>query len=417
MKNKFVFFFFIIFANISLVTAQSIQSCSTIVQDALTQMGTNCANLDSNSACYGHLGVSAEFVEDATVTFVAPADRAAITELETLTTAPLDEQTGVWGISVLRLTANIPNSLPGQGVVFIMVGEATLTNEVAEENAYVPDTTVSIEIATDDATLLSYPPAWGNHQSLEVGTLASGATVDADALSTDGQWLRVIFESDITDTSKRATAWVNINDIANADLTGLSVINSDSRTPMQLFSLETGLGQPICREQPPSQLIIQGPETVEVELNANGLDFRVSSTVSLQVNRNPDGTLVASFTPVTGSVIIPDPNDPDNLENAINVTASQFINIPFTIDETTGKIVVDPEWIEQFDDVKEEFDVATEEGTNYIGSAIVDLLGTLQALPENLLNYSLDENTPVIIRPSGVGNPIPEFSTFDPSGG
>ena len=413
MNQKFIFLFIVMLTNISLIAAQSTQTCSTLVQQALAQMGTNCANLNSNSACYGHLGVDAQFVTGANVDFNQPADRASLTEITGIQTAPLNETTGEWGISVMRLSANLPNSIPGQGVVFIMLGDAQLTNEVSEENIYLPDQSVEVLVESDsgEASLLSFPPGWGNRRSLEVGTITNGTVLDVDAVSEDGLWLRASFVSEKSPSSKRGSAWLSINDASEIDVSQLAVMNPTSRTQMQVFTLETGFGRPQCEEQPPSQIVIQGPSTLEVDLTSNGLDFRLTSTLSLQVIRSGN-TCTMIFTPITGAVTIPDPNDPDDLDKAIVVTAGQFLEVAMIVDPVTGNCVVDPAWLENFEDIKADFDNSTD---NFINQNIVDILELLQSIPENLLNYSLDNNTPIIISPSGIGNPVPEFRIFIPS--
>ena len=54
-----------------------------------------------------------------------------------------------------------------------------------------------------------------------------------------------------------------------------------SFTPMQAFYLRTGIGQPLC-SQAPSALIIQGPQGMHVNIEANGADITLGSTILLR---------------------------------------------------------------------------------------------------------------------------------------
>src|SRR5262245_36279681 len=65
-------------------------SCPSLVEQAITALGDNCSALDRNSACYGYDNVEATFTEEVTPDyFVHPADRATLTTVDTLRTAPL----------------------------------------------------------------------------------------------------------------------------------------------------------------------------------------------------------------------------------------------------------------------------------------------------------------------------------------
>lgn len=55
---------------------------------------------------------------------------------------------------------------------------------------------------------------------------------------------------------------------------------------MQSFIVQTGIGQPSCSQVPPSSLTVQGPRNVHVNLNVNGANFSIGSTVNFRANEN-----------------------------------------------------------------------------------------------------------------------------------
>ncbi len=108
----------------SLATAQN--SCPELVQQALAATDTYCAETERNTACYGSNQIIAQLTGAAA--FAAQGDVVPLSEVASLTLAGLDEQAGVWGVSLLRVQADIPETLPGQAVTFLLFGDVTIEN-------------------------------------------------------------------------------------------------------------------------------------------------------------------------------------------------------------------------------------------------------------------------------------------------
>jgi hypothetical protein len=126
--------------------------CPELVERAIAAVGDNCSALDRNSACYGYNLVTATFAEAQPAgVFSEPADRAGLTSLETISTAPLDLDNQFWGVAVMSVQANVPNSLPGQVVTFILMGDVALTNAVRPDEALkaVEPVNVTLGMVTD----------------------------------------------------------------------------------------------------------------------------------------------------------------------------------------------------------------------------------------------------------------------------
>jgi hypothetical protein len=135
--NRVVFIaLFLMLGAVGIAQAQA-DECPTIVAEALESLADLCDALGRNTACYG-----ASMVESTTVAqprplnfFDSPGDRAELVQLREIYPQPLDEITQTFGVSVLNVQAQVPDTLPGQAVVFMLVGDARLTNEVAEDSS------------------------------------------------------------------------------------------------------------------------------------------------------------------------------------------------------------------------------------------------------------------------------------------
>ena len=112
------------------VAAQGPEACPVLVEEALDLVQAACEALGRNEACYGNRAVAAETrAGDLLAGFVAPGDRGDLLQMAALRTAPLSPTAGEWGVAVLSLQANLPESLPGQAVTFVVVGDVRLQAE------------------------------------------------------------------------------------------------------------------------------------------------------------------------------------------------------------------------------------------------------------------------------------------------
>jgi LysM repeat protein len=258
--------------SVALVLAQA-NNCPELVNDALQAMDENCANTGRNQACYGYDQVEASFLVDVEDEFFSePADVADVAELETIKTAPLSLDNDSWGVALLNIQADLPNTIPGQSVTFILLGDVELENAVAPEDAFVPSDGISITIAVDSANVRS--GAGANFNVL--GGVRAGDSLEADALSEDGLWLRVAFDG--------RPGWIEravVHD--DSAVNGLPTLTEETNTPMQAFYLRTGIGQPECEEASDNALLVQGPENIEIEITVNGANIRLGSSGALHV--------------------------------------------------------------------------------------------------------------------------------------
>ena len=320
-------------------------ACPMLVNQALTQLGQNCDLLDRNSACYGYNRVDATFTQaEAQDFFSTPADRTSLDNLQTIETVPLDVEQDFWGIAVLNVQANVPNTLPGQAVTFILLGDVQVENAVSPEDVVQPAEPINITVIVA-ANIRSAATATANL----IGSVPVGTQLPADGLSPDGQWLRILFNS--------GPGWISRELVdLSTDVSSLPVIDKESRTPMQAFYFTTGFGDPSCNEAPPSLLVVQGPNNVSVDINANGADITIGSTIALMIlPGNQLQLIVISGEAKLGDIVVP---------------AGFKITAPLSDDNQT---VIGP-W--------QDFAPLTQED--------LDSLQGLENLPANILHYPIN---------------------------
>ncbi len=273
----------------------SSDACPTVVKTALEAIGPNCGGIARNTACYGYNKVGATFSEAvADDFFIKPADQAELSKVSSLTTAPLDEALQEWGVAVMSVQANIPDSLPGEAVRFILLGNAEMENAVLppDQQPSVPPINV---IVTTSANIRSAPTRNAN----VIGGAPAGTVLVADGLSTDAEWLRV-------SVSETVIGWINRTLVrSDGDIGSLPVVTGVPQTPMQAFRLKTGVNDLSCAEAP-SMLVVQGPKGVKIQITANGVDVELGSTVVFQTtSENTFKIGTVDGTGKAGNLVIP----------------------------------------------------------------------------------------------------------------
>ncbi len=250
------------------LTQSSDGSCPTLVKQALEAIGPNCGGLGRNTACYGFNKVGATFSQAvADDFFIKPSDQAVLSTVATLSTAPLDTQLNEWGVAVMSVQANIPDSLPGQAVRFILLGNSEMENAVAPPGIEPTPQPLTVKVTTS-ANIRSGPTRNAN----VVSGAPAGTELTADGLSDDGDWVRVTVNATVV-------GWISRDLVkSDSDISSLPVVNGIPQTPMQAFRLKTDVTGLDCTDAP-SLLMVQGPKNVKIQITANGVDVQLGSTL------------------------------------------------------------------------------------------------------------------------------------------
>jgi len=110
-------------------TVNAAALCDTIVQNAYKRLNERCNTIGRNEACYGNDSIRTEVnLPFESEMFSKIGDQAPIRAIRELYTLPMDTATGTWGVSMMKVQTNLPDTAPGQNVIVILYGDTHLTN-------------------------------------------------------------------------------------------------------------------------------------------------------------------------------------------------------------------------------------------------------------------------------------------------
>jgi hypothetical protein len=270
-------------------------SCEPLVEQGFSELQENCSGLEVDSACFGFNAVTATLLDAAgNGNFSQPGDRVGLPELQTLQTAALDPSSEQWGIALMNIQANVPTSLDGQGVTFLLLGDVTVENAVAPDQVLQVSDPITVTTLVG-ANLRSAPST----DAQVISSVPAGTELAADGLNRDSTWLRVFHEGQVSWVSRSVLA---INDPVDV----LPIWGTDDRTLMQNFYFTTGNGLADCTGALPALLVIQGPEDISVSLTVNGADIRLDSTMVMWISAdNEMRVMVLSGSAQVGALSVP----------------------------------------------------------------------------------------------------------------
>lgn len=257
---------------VAIVSAQA--NCSALLADALEAVDENCGDTGRNEACYGYDQVEASFLTQVEQSiFSRPTDKVGVADIATLRTAPLNTATGTWGVAIMNLQANLPNTLPGQSVTFVLMGDVEVENAVDPETAFNPSDGIEVVVNIESGANIRSGPGLNFNV---IGGAVDDAVLLADGLSEDGEWLRIIY--------RERPAWISLTTIEDNPLIAeLPTLTADLATPMQAIYLRTGIGQTECADAPDDLLLVQGPDNIEIAITVNGADINLGSSGAIRV--------------------------------------------------------------------------------------------------------------------------------------
>jgi hypothetical protein len=257
--------------------------CPEIVRQALAKTNDYCDAAGRNQACYGHTQLKAAaqpYVDD--FEFEQEGDLADVFKIQTLQLGAMDIEAGYWGVSLMRLQANLPASRPRENITLLLFGETEVVNAVQPVTEF--DVTVS---ASGNANIRQRPDS----DASVIVSAPHGETLIATGRyeGEEDAWVRV----QLPDEGK--TGWVVDYLIdTDHDLASLDMVDPFARyyAPMQAFYFASGVDDAACPEAPNSGLLIQTPEgTAEVTFLINEVDIQLGSTVYFQADPGNDMTV------------------------------------------------------------------------------------------------------------------------------
>jgi hypothetical protein len=160
------------------LSSSSTLTCDQIISQALQTTGAACNALSRNQACYGNRLVTSQVLQP--VSFEKPGDVAQLTALQQITTSALNEATQIWGVALLEAQANIPDTLPGQNVTFILFGETSVKGITPDMQAVTLSTgigQVSCAAAPRSAILIQSPDGTKVSMKFNGASVTLGSTI------------------------------------------------------------------------------------------------------------------------------------------------------------------------------------------------------------------------------------------------
>ncbi len=180
------------------INAVMAQDCPSIVERALQAADNACSAIGRNQACYGNIHLDAVVRPDGgDVQFEKPGDILDLVRINSLHLSPLDESNSEWGVALLKVQANLPDTLPGQNVTMLMFGDVQLTEaEVVGDSSTTPLQAFYFQSGIADTGCLEAPngillqsPPGGPAATLNINgaSVSFGSTVFVQAPSGGGQ--------------------------------------------------------------------------------------------------------------------------------------------------------------------------------------------------------------------------------------
>jgi len=166
---------------VEVMQTQDLLTCEEIIRKAIGYAEDVCSGLSSNQACYGNQNVFANFVPDYTGRFEMVGDLVELDKLTKIVASPLQYEEQLWGIAFLKLQANLPGTLPGQNVTFLVFGDTVLENSSQNMSTFYFTTGltgISCEQVDYDGLFVSMPDGSGiSFQSNGVDILLQGDAI------------------------------------------------------------------------------------------------------------------------------------------------------------------------------------------------------------------------------------------------
>ncbi len=264
--------------------------CEAVVQTALEATDRVCTDTSRNQACYGHVHIEAEpqSLEEA-FKFEDVGDTVDVSRIGSLRLSPMDEDQQTWGVALMKVQADIPNSKP-ENVTILLFGDVQVDNAVPD-----PILLDASVIGPGNANIRRQP----SNRAFVLASMAPDTVLTARGRSADGNWLYVDLPDD------RGSGWVrrSLMEIeGNANQLRTTDPSLTSYGPMQAFYLQNGNDQSSCSQTPNDGILIQTPEGVaEVRLWINEVKIRLGSTAFIQA---PAGSRQMVVKTVEGQAVI-----------------------------------------------------------------------------------------------------------------
>ena len=278
-RSKIIFACFITLFVIPAVAFAQDNQCLAVIQAAFSSAEQACSTTARTQACVG--SPAAQAVPQAgfePFVFNQPGDLISARELQTLSISSPDA--GSYGVSLLRIQADLPDAAPEQNATLLAFGEVEIQNSVNAADV-LPTLIVS---PTGNMNVRSGPST----DDPVVGTLEAFQAVTANGRLGDNSWVRVRIADGtfgwLSTPLLNVTGDVNTLDIVDSSGTPVAVRYG----AVQSFTFSSGDAP--CAGAPESGILVQTP--AEVTFSINGVEIMLNGTAFVQAQ--PGGEMILS---------------------------------------------------------------------------------------------------------------------------
>jgi len=125
MQHKFISLIFALFISVGFVTAA--QDCPALVERALSRTENACAGMRGSQTCYGYQTLEAQLQEGLSpFAFNGVGDITGVDTIQSLRLSALDPVKDEWGITVMRVRADISDEYPNENVTLLAFGSVSI---------------------------------------------------------------------------------------------------------------------------------------------------------------------------------------------------------------------------------------------------------------------------------------------------
>ncbi len=284
-------------------------ACSTLMDDALSTMGSACAEVGINEACYGNILVSATLNDDTDAQFQTSGDIISLDDIQALFTQPANPDDGTWGLALLTVQADLP-TYSGASITYVLFGDTQIQDASTLTETPEP---VTCDISNTGSTNINMRGGPSTNDQI-INVFGTGQTAIADGRTESGDWIHVNYNN--TD-GWLYTSLIDVAcDVQNLAVTDTNAPSQVTYTHMQAITLQSG-ESPAC-DRSPDGLLIRSPEGRRARIIVNGVQLTMSSAGFLTAQ--PDGDLMLQG--LEGSIEV------TSAGQTVTVTDGVFTTVP-----------------------------------------------------------------------------------------
>jgi hypothetical protein len=286
-------------------------TCPVLVNVAQAYTSAVCEDVVRGEFCYGSDIISTDPGELVS----SPGDIGNLLPFTAAEVAGYALEAGGFGIALANSHADLPVGLvpEREGLRILVFGDVRIEDGFTEAEALVlPDAAIAVTAGDTEIEVFDQPASFG--EQVIVGSVPARTQLQADLLSDDGAWLRVLFAYENL-FGNRMTAWVRVSDVVLSGqdaLAGLDRAGAAAGPPKEAFYFAPGESIPPCSPLG-SLVVVQAPYGIETTFHVNGATITTIGSLILNFETEDNalhmrvfaGDGVVQLQPSTDPLLLP----------------------------------------------------------------------------------------------------------------